>query len=116
MDEGALRDAFVAWFEAFNISFAQLQGRDGGEWRLSTEFRFKEFLRALKDMQRGKSIGSGGFCVEWLRAAGEDTQFAFYKVMMQDLENGQLSKDWKRVLYSPPHGVKLHLRLEAITL
>jgi hypothetical protein len=82
----------VAWFEAFNISFAQLLGRDGGEWRLSTEFRFKDFLRALKGMQRGKSVGSGGFCVEWLlRAAGEDIQFAFFKAMMRDLENGQLS-------------------------
>eukprot|EP00966_Prymnesium_polylepis_P089099 2062343-Prymnesium_polylepis.1 len=51
-------------------------------------------------MQRGKSVGSGGFCVEWLRAAGEDIQFAFYKAMMRDLENGQLSGDWKRVLYA----------------
>ena len=38
--------------------------------------------------------------MEWLRAAGEDIQFAFFKAMMRDLENGQLSGDWKRVLYA----------------
>ena len=78
MDEGAVPDAFVAWFEAFNISFAQLQGRDGGEWRLSSELRFKDFLRALGDMQRKKSVGAGGLAVELLIAAGEQVQFAFY--------------------------------------
>ena len=26
MDEGALPDAFVAWFEAFNVSFSHLRG------------------------------------------------------------------------------------------
>jgi len=39
MDEGAIPGAFAAWFEAFNIEFARLQGRDGGEWKLSSEFR-----------------------------------------------------------------------------
>eukprot|EP00966_Prymnesium_polylepis_P242465 5606865-Prymnesium_polylepis.1 len=71
MDEGAIPQAFVAWFEAFNISFARLEGRDGGEWRLSSEFRYRDFRRALRDMQRAKSVGAGGFCVELLLAADE---------------------------------------------
>jgi hypothetical protein len=93
MDEGAVPDAFVAWFEAFNISFAQLQGRDGGEWRLSSELRFKDFLRALGDMQRKKSVGAGGLAVELLIAAGEQVQFAFYNAMISDLDEGRLASE-----------------------
>eukprot|EP00966_Prymnesium_polylepis_P117176 2707457-Prymnesium_polylepis.1 len=49
-------------------------------------------------MQRGRSVGVGGFCIELLLAAGEKAQFAFYEAMMRDLEQGQLSADWKKVL------------------
>lgn len=99
-DNPACVPAFEAWCEIFMGKFEELRGADGEAFSLQRELTWEVFREVLYSMPAGKAVGAGGFHAELLRAAGEEVQKAFYRVMMKDLRGLRVPEEWKTVLYA----------------
>ena len=98
LDEGGCVAAYEAWFKRFRIEFEKLRGLDGQEFSLPKALPFSVFRETLRGA-RGKAVGAGGLSIEMIVEAGPDVQLEVYNALMDDVESGVLSLQWKRVLY-----------------
>ena len=97
LDQGYIPEAYNAWLAQFVADYSRL--KTIADFNFRNMFTFKDFLRALKKMPKGKAVGAGGLSVELLLAVGKEAQAEFYEALMQDVERGCLPSTWGKVLY-----------------
>lgn len=99
-DSPACVPAFEAWCALFMEHFGELEGVNGGPFRLAEELTWEVFNEVLFSMPGGKAVGAGGFHIELLRQAGGAAQRAFYDAMIADIREGRrVPAHWRKVLY-----------------
>ena len=72
LDEGCVPEAYAAWCLHFGAHYDEIPGADGGDWLIARELTFRLFRRCLAGMPRNKAVGSGGWSVSLLLAAGRE--------------------------------------------